>query len=244
MLIGTLLNAGAILLGGIIGAATRLNIAGPRQQQLKILLGVATTFFGLKLVWTGLANGGVKDFFRQLAVVLLAMIVGHLVGKLCRLQHWMNRLGQAATKKLEHATRDRKRASDGLIGATLLFCASPLGLVGALEDGLDNYFAPLAIKAVMDGLASLSFARMFGWTAMLAALPVAAFLSGLTLAGMRMEPFLETHQVLGVVHASAGLIMTYITLVIFEVKKVEIANYLPALIAAPLLMKLWYLVLN
>jgi uncharacterized protein len=244
MLVGTLLNAGAILLGGILGAATPWNLAAPRQHQLKVVLGVATTFFGLKLVWTGLANGSVKDFFRQLAVVLLAMIVGHLIGKLCRLQAWMNRLGQAATRKLELATKDRKRAGDGLIGATLLFCAAPLGLVGALEDGLQRYFAPLAIKAVMDGLASLSFARMFGWTAMLAALPVAAFLTGLTLLGVRLEPFLEAHHVAGVFHASAGLIMTYITLVIFEVKKVEIANYLPSLVIAPALMKLWQVLFN
>lgn len=244
MFVGTLLNAGAILLGGIVGAATRLDIAAPRQQQLKILLGVATTFFGLKLVWIGLADGGVKDFFRQLLVVLVAMIVGHLLGRICRLQQGMNRLGQFATKQLERATKDRKRASDGLLAATILFCAAPLGIVGALEDGMRGYFAPLAIKAVMDGLASISFARMFGWTAMLAALPVAAFLSGLTLVGVRMEPWLDAHQLLGVFHASAGLIMTYVTLVIFEVKKVEIANYLPSLAVAPALMKLWYLIFN
>jgi uncharacterized protein len=155
------------------------------------------------------------------------------------LQVGMNRLGQYATKQLERATKDKKRASDGLIGATILFCAAPLGIVGALEDGLRGDFVPLAIKAVMDGLASLSFARMFGWTAMLAALPVAAFLAGLTLLGVRLEPWLEAHHLLGVFHASAGLIMTYITLVIFEVKKVEIANYLPSLAIAPALMKLW-----
>jgi uncharacterized membrane protein YqgA involved in biofilm formation len=243
-MLGTLLNAGAILLGGFIGTATRLDIAAPRQQQLKVLLGVATTFFGLKLVWTGLASTGTaRGFFRQLAVVLVAMVVGHLIGKLCRIQSLFNRLGHDAKLKLERATTNpKKSASDGLMAATLLFCAAPLGIVGALEDGIHQYYAPLAIKAVMDGVAAISFARMFGWTAMLAALPVAAFLCGVTLLGVRLAPWLEAQQVLGVFHASAGLVMTYVTLVIFEVKKVEIANYLPSLIAAPLLLKLWYVV--
>lgn len=243
-MLGTMLNAGAILLGGFLGVATRLDLAAPRQQQLKVLLGVATTFFGLKLVWTGLASTGTaKGFFRQLLVVLVAMILGHLLGKLCRIQSLFNRLGHDAKLKLERATTQRgKFASDGLMAATLLFCAAPLGIVGALEDGLHQYYAPLAIKALMDGIAAISFARMFGWMAMLAALPVAAFLAGLTLAGLRLAPWLEAHQVIGVFHASAGLVMTYVTLVIFEVKKVEIANYLPSLLVAPLLMKLWFLI--
>ena len=119
-----------------------------------------------------------------------------------------------------------------------MFCAAPLGIVGALEDGLLRCFQPLGVKAVMDGLASLSFARMFGWTASLSAVPVAAFLSGLTLLGDRIEPWLGAQNLLGVVHATAGLLLTYVALVIFEVKKVEIGNYLPALVVAPALMKL------
>jgi uncharacterized protein len=166
-------------------------------------------------------------------------VLGHLVGKLCGIQTAMNQLGQSAKTKLEAVAAKHSHApSDGFMAATILFCAAPLGMVGALEDGLAGYFAPLAIKAAMDGLAAFSFARMFGWTAALSAIPVAALLSGFTLLGERLEPLLRQHDVLGVVHASSGLIITYVALVIFEVKKVEIANYLPALVVAPLLMKL------
>lgn len=238
-MLGTLLNVGAILLGAILGFATKVDVPLRRQQQIKVLLGVATAFFGLKLVWTGLASGTAKFFFHQLVIVLIGMVLGHLVGKLCRIQALMNRIGQSAKVKLERASKQgANAANEGFMAATLLFCAAPLGIVGALEDGLSRYFQPLAIKAVMDGLAALSFARMFGWTAMLSAVPVAAFLSGLTLLGERAEPLLSQHGVLGVVHASAGLLITYVALIIFEVKKVEIGNYLPALVVAPALMKL------
>jgi uncharacterized protein len=238
-MVGTFLNAGAILLGAILGSATKVDVSVRRQQQIKVLLGVATAFFGLKLMWTGLASGTAGFFFHQFIIAIVAMVVGHLVGKLCRIQALMNRIGQSAKAKLERASQPgAKAAGDGFMAATLLFCAAPLGIVGALEDGLSRYFQPLAIKAVMDGLAALSFARMFGWTAILSAVPVAALLSGLTLLGERVGPFLEQHGVLGVVHASAGLLMTYVALIIFEVKRVEIGDYLPALIVAPVLMKL------
>jgi uncharacterized membrane protein YqgA involved in biofilm formation len=117
-------------------------------------------------------------------------------------------------------------------------------MVGAIVDGLSDFFQPLAVKAVMDGLGAFSFARMFGWTAALSAVPVAAFLSGLSLLGHRLEPLLTQHGVLGVVQGTAGLMITYVALIIFEVKKVELGNYLPCLVLAPLLMKLSYVLLG
>src|SRR5205085_2288047 len=105
----------------------------------KVLLGVATVWFGLKLVWDGLRWNGVisgtaKHFFYQLVIVLVAMVLGSFIGKLCRIQAFMNRLGHSAKIKLERAaTQKHAAASDGFIAATLLFCAAPLGIVGALE---------------------------------------------------------------------------------------------------------------
>jgi hypothetical protein len=238
-MIGTWLNVGAIIVAALIAISTRANLTAGAQQFAKVLLGVATTWFGLKLCWHGLASRDVKWFFYQLLVVLAAMVIGHLLGKVCRLQQLFNRLGHLAKTKLEKASeRGPNAGNDGFLAATILFCAAPLGIVGALADGLEGYFAPLAIKAVMDGLAAFSFVRMFGWTTILSAVPVAAFLSLLTVMASRAAPWLASHEVLGVVNASAGLIVTYVTLVIFEVRKVELANYLPSLIVAPLLMML------
>src|SRR3954463_3339550 len=107
-MIGTLLNAGAIFLGAVFGFVTKVEVSVQRQQQIKVLLGVATAWFGLKLVWDGLRwdaslSGTGSHFFRQLVVVLLAMVIGHAIGRLCRIQKWMNRLGQNAKVKLERA---------------------------------------------------------------------------------------------------------------------------------------------
>ena len=244
MMLGTWLNAGAIVMGALLGLTTRWEISVGRQQLVKVALGVATAWFGLMLVWKGLTwngalSGTVKLFFHQFAVVLVTMVVGSILGKLCGLQRWMNRLGQSAKERLEKVSREgRAAAADGFVAATLLFCAAPLGWAGALEDGLIRYFQPLAIKAVMDGLAAFSFARLFGWTALLVAVPVTAFLTGVSLLADRLEPWLAEQGTLGVVHATLGFIITYVALVIFEIKKVEMANYLPCLVVAPLLMRL------
>lgn len=238
-MLGTYLNAGAILLGAVLGLVSRCDVPARRQHQIKVLLGVGTALFGFQLLWKGLSTGSVSYFFYQFVIVVVAMIVGHALGKLARIQVLMNRLGQSAKIRLENAAKNRNRAAgDGFIAATLLFCAAPLGMVGAFVDGLSDFFQPLAVKALMDGLAAFSFARLFGWTAALVAIPVAAFLSGLSLLGQLAAPFLTQHGLTGVVLGAAGLLITYVTLIIFEVKKVELGNYLPCLVVAPALMKL------
>ncbi len=64
----------------------------------------------------------------------------------------------------------------------MLFCAAPLGLIGAVADGLSGYFYLLAVKAVMDGLATLGSVKTLGWPAALSAFPVFLFLGVITLA--------------------------------------------------------------
>jgi uncharacterized membrane protein YqgA involved in biofilm formation len=238
-MLGTYLNAAAILLGAVLGIVSKRDVPGRRQHQIKVLLGVGTALFGFQLLWKGLSTGTVSFFCYQFVIVVVAMIIGHALGKLARIQVLMNRIGHAAKVRLENAGANRSNAAgDGFIAATLLFCAAPLGIVGAFVDGLSDFFPPLAVKALMDGLAAFSFARLFGWTAALVAIPVAAFLSGLSLLGQLAAPFLTQHGLTGVVLGTAGLLITYVTLIIFEVKKVELGNYLPCLIVAPALMKI------
>jgi uncharacterized membrane protein YqgA involved in biofilm formation len=53
-------------------------------------------------------------------------------------------------------------------------------------------------------------------------------------------PYLDAHQWTDSVNIVAGFVTCATALVIFEVRRVELANYLPALALAPLLMRLLY----
>jgi hypothetical protein len=121
-----------------------------------------------------------------------------------------------------------------------------LGLLGAVTDGLPTNgdqlgcYWLLAVKAVMDGLAMTGFVKIFGWPSALSAFPVFAFLGGITFAcQFYANPFLAAHGLVDPVNAAAGLIACAIALMIFEVRRVELANFLPALAVAPLLA--WWL---
>jgi hypothetical protein len=103
-----------------------------------------------------------------------------------------------------------------------------------------GYYWLLAVKAVMDGLAMTGFVKIFGWPSALSAFPVYAFLGGITFAcQFYAKPFLTAHSLVDPVNAAAGLIACAIALMIFEVRRVELANFLPGLAVAPLLA--WWL---
>jgi uncharacterized membrane protein YqgA involved in biofilm formation len=193
-------------------------------------VGVALVWFGLKIALSALGAAGWKYGLKLFLILLVAMTAGRLIGRLMRLQKGLNRLGQMAKQKLSGSDRN-----DALLATTILFCATPLGLVGALMDGLGNVFAPLAIKGVIDGLATMAFVRMSGWRVMCAMLPMAVLLAAMTTVSHALEPWLRSHQLLDAVNVVGGFLVLYVSLIIFEVKKVELADYLPALAVAPAL---------
>ena len=84
------------------------------------------------------------------------------------------------------------------------------------------------------------FREIFGWPSALSAFPAFIFLSAITFAcQFYAKPFLAAHGLVDPVNAAAGLIACAIALMIFEVRRVELANFLPALAVAPLLA--WWL---
>jgi len=80
---------------------------------------------------------------------------------------------------------------------------------------------------------------MFGWSAIVAAIPVVAYQGTVSLVAKSLFPFLEKHGLLDSVNATGGLLVFCIALVILELKKIELADYLPSLAFAPVIAWLW-----
>lgn len=240
MLTGTILNALGILIGGVMGLSLSRQFAPATQLAAKGLMGVFTIFIGLRLTWLSF-GGSPLQILRQFLILILALALGRLAGRLIGLQKVSNRLGRYAGELFHQARPENANAlSDGFTVGTLLFCAAPLGIAGAILDGLTGYWQPLAVKMVMDGLATMGFVCVFGWGTMLAALPVFVFEGSLALGAHGLEPFLRAHNLLDSISGVGGMLVFCVALVLLELKKVELADYLPSLVAAPLITWLWH----
>ena len=239
---GTILNVAGIVVGGLAGWLRKRPLSILTQFFLKNALGALTVLFGLRLTWISV-NGTWRQVLKQLGIVLLALALGKLAGKLLRLQKGSNRLGRFARERISTAGPGQPaRWRNGFSVCSILFCAAPLGIAGAIVDGLtagsttSEYVYPLAIKAVMDGVAAMSFVGMFGAGVLWSAVSVLAFQGAITWTCAHwLQPFLREHDLVDPVNATAGLLIFCVALIIFEIKKVEVTDYLPSLAIAPLL---------
>jgi len=238
-MIGTILNAAGILIGGILGLTLTRQLAPATQAAVKGMLGVLVVIVGLKTTWTSLGPG-LGLVAKQMTIVILAMILGRVTGRLLHFQKGLNKLGQYAKEKFTQAGSDKSgRWSEGFITCTILFCVGPMAILGSIQDGLDGKWQTLGVKAVMDGLATMAFVGTFGWGAILSVVPVVAYQGTITLAAKLVAPHLQNQAILDSLNATGGLLVFCVALIILELKKVELADYLPSLIYAPLLTWWW-----
>lgn len=236
---GALINAIGILLGAFIGLTWRKAPSLRTQLSFRNVIGAFTVFLGARLIYMSI-GGPFWPCMKEILIMLLSVIFGFWIGKLFRLQKLSNYLGRLAGNAIAAAQRDPNlRSSDAFNACAILFCAAPLGIIGAVTDGLSGYFYFLAVKAAMDALAMLGFVKIFNWPAALSAIPVLVFFSAVALGvQLCVKPYIAPAG-LDSICAAAGLVACLITIVIFEVRRVELANFLPALAIAPLLTKLW-----
>jgi uncharacterized membrane protein YqgA involved in biofilm formation len=120
------------------------------------------------------------------------------------------------------------------VTTSLLFCVGPLTVIGSLEDGLTGHYELLALKSALDFIAALTFASVLGWGVLLSAGTILVVQGALTLGAGFLEPVV-TGAMISATTATGGVLILGLGLMLLELKEVRVANMLPALLFAPLL---------
>lgn len=240
-MIGTLLNVAGILVGGIAGLTVARGLSPRTQFRIRGGLAALVVYAGAGMVWEGLRSP-LTHTLKQLTIAMLALSLGSFTGWLLGLQRGMNRIGESIRRrfqKSDSAAASTVRPAEGFITCTLLFCVGPMAILGAIQDGVDGQWRTLALKGVLDGLATMGFVASFGWSPLLAAIPVLLYQGALTLAAGSLAPAMQDAALRDSLNVTGGLVVTTIALVVLNLRKVPLANYLPALVYAPLLTRWW-----
>ena len=145
-MVGTIINVAGILAGAMAGLFRKKGISAANEAFLKLAIGAFTIFYGLRLTWLSI-NGSFLQVLRQVLIMIVALMLGKICGRLMRLQKTSNRLGASARASIEAVAKGPKPGpGEGFKVCAVLFCAAPLGILGALQDGLSDYFYPLIVK--------------------------------------------------------------------------------------------------
>jgi len=219
--LGTAINVVAVLVGGGIGTIVGARLPEGMRSTAMAAIGIVTLLVG------------VSNFleFDNPLVPLVSVVLGLAVGEILGIEAGLKRFGDYLEKRFSKGESPVSRA---FVTTSLLFCVGPLTVIGSFEDGLTGNYELLALKSALDFIASLTFASVLGWGVLLSAGTVLLVQGSLTIAAGFVEPIITEAMVLAAT-ATGGVLIFGLGLMLLDLKGVRVANMLPALVFAPLL---------
>ena len=237
-MIGTILNIIAVVIGATTGTLLGNRLPARVRETVMHGLGLATLTIGIQLSLSQLSAAETSLKRLTFVVVLASILIGGLLGELLNLDLRLEALGRWLE---EHTTRRATEGSDasstfsrGFVTASLVFCVGPMAIIGALRDGLSGDFTLLAIKSLLDGFAALAFASSLGVGVIFSALTIFVYQGALAL-GSHWIVALLSDVAIAEMSAAGGILMLGIGLALLDIKRVRVANLLPAVFVAPML---------
>jgi uncharacterized membrane protein YqgA involved in biofilm formation len=215
------MNVLAVLAGGSIGT-----LAGARLPEG--MRSTAMHSIGIVTLLVGISNFLKVD---NVLVPLLSVILGLAVGELLDVDALLRRLGDHLEQRFSKGESPVSRA---FVTTSLLFCVGPLTVIGSLQDGLNGDYSLLALKSALDFIAALAFASVLGWGVLLSAGTVLLVQGSLTLGAGFLDAVI-TGPMISSTTATGGILIFGLGLGLLDLKEVRVANMLPALLFAPLL---------
>lgn len=228
---GTFINAGAIFVGTALGLAAGNKYPEKMKETVMSGLGLVTSILGIKMAFES----------QNILYPLAGIALGAIVGEMLDIDSWVMGIGNSLEARF--AKGSRGTFARGFVAATLLFCVGPMAILGGIQDGLTGNFSTLAAKATIDGFTSIAFASSLGIGVGFSALPVFVYQGAITLGAGYFDKVLSADMVTEMT-ASGGFLLFALGLSLLELKKIRVANLLPAVLAAPLICYLAGLLAN
>lgn len=221
IIIGTIVNAVAIIIGGLAGA-----LLGDRfSENIKV-----TVIQGLGL--TILLVGSQMAFKSEnILMVIFSIVIGGVLGEWIDLEAYLRRLGEWIESKFKSK---ESNIATAFVRTSLIYCVGAMAIMGAIQDGLNNDPSTLLAKAMIDGFSAIAFAATMGIGVALSAVPVFIYQGAITIMASWVEGIM-TPAIITEMTATGGLLIMGIGLNILEVTKIRVGNLLPAIFVAVVL---------
>jgi len=232
--LGTVFNLLTIVIGAGIGIALGGRLPKKSQKMITDVLGLITILgatSALIPLWSSDFKESLPDG-SPLLLILASMLLGGLIGTALKIEQRVERFGENLRKRFK-ASRESSFV-EGFVSASLLFVIGPLAILGSVSDGMSQGIDQLILKSSLDFFAAMAFASTLGIGVMASIIPVGIYQGFWTLIGLFAGSVLEQYQIQAMT-ICGGLMLVGIGLRLLDIKKMSVANLLPALVIAPVL---------
>jgi uncharacterized protein len=217
-MIGSLVNAAAIVVGSLIGTSFNKHIPERIKKAVMHAIGLCVLVIGMDMA--------LKT--QNILFVIICLVLGAIVGELIDVEKRLDRLGEGLKRIVK--SKDSGFV-EGFVSASLIFCIGAMAIVGAIEDGTNNNPSILYTKSILDGTASIAFSSGMGIGVLFSAIPILIYQGGITLLAQYAKGCL-TEAMIREVSAVGGILIIGIGINVLEIRKINLVNMLPAIFLA------------
>lgn len=224
-MLGTIVNAAAILAGGLLG----LLIKGGLKDGLRSTLSSA---IALSVIFVGISGalGGMLDPESNDILFIISMVIGALLGEWIGIERRLETLGNFLQSKLQKGGGDGESTfSQGFVTASLLYCVGTMAIMGSIESGVKGEYGILFAKSILDGIMAIVLASTLGMGVLFSAVSVFIYQGILTMLAVSVSPYL-TADMLREISIVGGILITGLGLNQLGVTKIRVGNLLPAIV--------------
>ncbi len=226
-MLGTIVNAAAILLGGCIGLLVKKGLSKRISDTVMSCLALIVIYIGI--------DGSLEG--QNVLVTTISMTIGAVIGSLLDLDARFDRFAHFLEHKIVKNPGEGSTFGEGFITASLLFCVGAMAVVGSLNSGLSGNHEVLFAKSLIDGITSIIFAGTLGAGVLLSAVMVFVYQGAITLLAQVIAPFLS-EVVIAEMTCIGSLLIIAVGLNMLKVTKIKVMNCVLG-IFIPIL---WYLI--
>ena len=217
-MLATIINSAAIVLGSLIGILFKQRINTRITRSLVTALALAVAVLGIM--------GAIQT--KDSLGMVICIAVGTLLGELLDLDGKLEALAQLLRRLVAPGEAASGSFTQGFISATLTFCIGSMAIMGSMQAGISGDMSILLSKSVIDCITAVSFATALGIGVAFSALPILVYQGGITLLAAVIAPFLA-QSVINEVSAVGSIMMIGIAINLLELRKIPVANMLPAM---------------
>lgn len=228
--LGTIINVGAIVIGGLFGLFLGRGVKVRYQDILMISVGISIMMLGiggtmeemLSIQDGNIVSGGSM-------MMIITMAVGALIGEWMDIEGKMEKFGIWLKKKT--GSSGDSAFVDAFVTCSLTVCIGAMAIVGSIKDGIYGDYTILAAKAILDLIIVFVMTVSMGKGCVFSAIPVGVFQGVITLLARLIQP-LMTEAALSNLSLVGSIMIFCVGLNLVFGKKVKVANFLPAIVLA------------
>lgn len=222
-MLGVIINVTTVVVGSLLGLLFKKGIPERVCRATMIGLGACSLYIGI----SGSLCGG------NVLVLIGAVVLGAIAGTLLDIDGAINHLAKGVEARFK---KDGEKASlaEGLVTSTLLFCVGSMTVTGSIQAGLAGDNSILITKATLDLVSSMMLASSLGAGVLLSAVSVFVIQGALVLLAGFLSPFM-TAGAINEMTCAGSLLIVMIGTNLMGISKIKVADYLPAILFAPIL---------